>query len=362
MRSSTRHGRQHTQKRQDLRTGDRTPRGATDAPACYFIAVRRAVSASSHHDRSGRGRLSTVRVARERARARGVRLGGISAGLLLATLLPRPALASGLNIEKLRLGPREDGVSASVDLSFAYGQGNINLIDLGTDGSFAYRKQRHLVFLLGASNFSTRTKNEDGQGVAQLVDKDSIFIDKHYAHLRYNYRLEPWVTMEVFTQVQADEFLLVQVRTKHGVGPRFTPYENDQFGVRVGVQYMFDHEQLDEGRLLVAPRGSALSFAHRNSSYFTMSLEVDRFAAQTTTYVQPRLDDPRDVQLLHETEFSIDITKYFALKLGMNLRWDSRPPVYCADRLGAAGACPSAKVVRVQNYDLAFRNSFSFSF
>ena len=93
-----------------------------------------------------------------------------------------------------------------------------------------------------------------------------------------------------------------------------------------------------------------------------MSLAIDRFTAQTTTYVQPRLDAPRDFQILHETEFSIDITKYFAFKLGMNLRWDSVPPVYCAERLGADGACPIGEVVRVRNYDLGFRNSLSFSF
>lgn len=317
---------------------------------CYAMQVppqcRRCRSAPAH----GRSR-----------RRRGPR---VLASLAFAgtALVATSAMASGLNIEKLRIGRPEDGIHANVDASFAYGQGNVTLIDLGTDGSFAYRKDRHLVFLLGASNFSTRARNEDGDGVGQIIDADNVFVDRHYAHLRYNYRFLRWVTLEVFTQLQTDEFLLVQVRTKHGAGPRFTPYQNSAFGIHLGVQYMFDHEQLDPDRLLVAPRGSARSFAHRNSSYFTMSLDVDRFTAQTTTYVQPRLDGPRDVQILHEAEFSIDITKYFAFKLGMNLRWDSRPPIYCAERLGPDGACPAGDIVNVRHYDLAFRNSLSFSF
>lgn len=287
----------------------------------------------------------------------------LTAGLLLAAALsPARALASGLNIEKLRIGPPKDGVSANVDLSLAYGQGNVNTFDFGTDGSVAFRHHRHLVFLLGSSEFSTRARNEDGEGVGQLLDKSNIFIDRHFAHLRYNYQIFEWLNAEVFTQLQSNEFLLVQIRTKHGAGPRFTAFSNKDFGVHFGVAYMFDHEQLDEDRLLVAPRGQALSFAHRMSSYATLSLDIDRFAAQTTTYAQPRWDNWSDVQLLHETQFSVDVTEHFALKFNVNLRWDSVPPTYCAEEFDQPSDCVLDDVVKVKNYDLSFGNSFSFSF
>ena len=275
--------------------------------------------------------------------------------------LPSAARADGLNIEKMRLDPDKDGFSTSIQLSLAFNEGNVNLLDFGASGNGAYRKGRHLVFAIGSSRFASRTRNSEGEGLADLRSEDARFTDKHQIHFRYNFRVFDWLRAEAFTQVESNEFQLIQLRSKTGVGPRFTPFQNPVFATHLGLLYMLDAEFLDLESFLSAPDPNrAESVVHRASAYLTLAYDGDRFAAQTTTYVQPRFDRFRDVRVLHETEFEVKILDHLSYKVLLGADFDREPPTFCADP--EPTGCPASEVVRIRQRDLTLRNALSFAF
>ena len=283
--------------------------------------------------------------------------------LLLALslgLAPGSAAASGLNVESLRLNPEDNGLSGSFDVGLDFQAGNVNRLDFGTEASLAYRRKRHLVFLIGSSKYATRTRAVDGGSLSGLLAPDARFINKASVHLRYNYEFLPWLAGEVFNQVQHNEFLLVESRVLGGIGPRFVPYNNGEFALALGLAYMLEYEALASERVVrpLPPR----TLVHRASSYLTLFVNAnERISMRSTTYVQPRFDLFSDLRLLSEGEIGVVLVEPVTINLLLRVRWDTQPSVYCSEAIGVHG-CPSGSEVRLRELDIGVQNSISVSF
>ncbi len=273
-----------------------------------------------------------------------------------------PASAGGLNIERERLDPDEDGIAGGFDLSFGLSQGNVNLLDIGASGNVAFRRDRHLVFVIGDSRFAARTKRIDGGTFAGLANADSRFFNRHQGHLRYNYRILDWLRAEAFTQAETNEFLVVKARGLLGTGPRFTPYANEEFGFHLGTAYMAEYEQFDKSRLVDPGPDRSISIVHRMSAYLTLAFSRERISMQTTTYVQPRFDLWRDLRVLNENEIEVKVTEVLGLKLMTSLRYDSLPPTVCGSPLSAGIPCVDEEVRKLRPVDITVKNAIAVSF
>lgn len=289
----------------------------------------------------------------------GLRSCALAIGLCVA-LAPRIAAATGLNTERLRVEPDEQGLSGDLQLGVNFSAGNVNRLDLRTSAALGFRRGQHLVFLIGNSSYSTRTRAIEGESLAQLLDDDSRFINRADLHLRYNYDILPWLTAELFGQVERNEFLLVESRVLFGVGPRFVPVKNDEFTMAIGTDYMLEYEALESERV-VRPL-PAQTLVHRWSSYLTFSYDVsERLTMRSTTYLQPRFDLLRDLRLLTEGMLEVVLLEPVTLRLFLRLRWDSDPSEYCRSAVPAAG-CPMANQVRLREVDLTVENAIAVSF
>lgn len=286
---------------------------------------------------------------------------GLTLGLAVVGFVPS-AHAGGLNIERMRLDPDEDGVSGGFDVSFGLAQGNVNLLDLGASGNVAFRRDRHLVFVLGDSRLAARTRRIDGGTFAGLADAENRFFNKHQGHLRYNYRILDWLRAEAFTQAETNEFLIVEARGLLGGGPRLTPFANEEFGVHWGAAYMAEYEQFDKTRLVEPGPEQSITVVHRLSTYLTLAFSRERVSMQSTTYVQPRFDLWRDLRILNENEIEVKITEVLGLKLMTSLRYDSIPPVVCGSPLSAGMPCADDEVRELRSVDIAVKNAIAVSF
>lgn len=272
---------------------------------------------------------------------------------------PRVAAASGLNVERLRMNPDENGVHGGFTIGVDFQAGNSNRLEVSTSAALAFRRGRHLGFLLGDSKYSTRTRAAQGEGLSTLLDPSSRFVNKANLHLRYNYELRPWFVPELFTQVERDEFLLLEGRVLFGLGPRFVPFNDGRFALSLGTDWMLEYEALDPA-LVVSPL-PAQTLVHRWSSYLALVYASERVRMSSTTYVQPRFDLWSDLRLLSEATVDVTLVEPISVRLNLRLRWDSAPSIYCAAAVGIAG-CDANDQVELRSVDVALENSINVRF
>lgn len=282
--------------------------------------------------------------------------------LVLACLLlgSAEAHATGLNVEQIRIRPDDDGLHGSVQLGIDFQAGNTNRLDISASAALGYRRGRHVAFLVGNSKYSTRTRPLDGEDLSTLLAAESRFVNKANVHLRYNYEVREWLVPEVFGQVERDEFLLVESRVLFGLGPRFVPWANDEFTFALGTDYMLEYEALDAERV-VRPL-PAQTLVHRWSSYLSLVYAAnDRLRMSSTTYVQPRFDRFADLRLLTDAALEITLVEQLSIRLGLRVRWDSQPSVFCASAIGIDG-CPIDDQMRLREVDIGVENAIAVRF
>ncbi|PRP97441.1 hypothetical protein ENSA5_34330 [Enhygromyxa salina] len=277
-----------------------------------------------------------------------------------ALLWPRPASATGLNVERIRLDPEDDGVHGGFQIGVDFQAGNTNRLDLRTSAALAFRRERHVAFLIGSSTYSTRTRAINGEDLSTLLRPESRFVNKANVHARYNFEFLDWLVGETFAQLESNEFLLVESRVLFGLGPRFVPINNGEFSLALGTDYMLEREALDAAQV-VSPL-PAQTIAHRWSSYLSLVYAAtERLSMSSTTYVQPRFDRFSDLRLLSEGFLDVVLVEPISIRLSLRIRWDSQPSIYCSSDVGIGG-CPTGDTLRLREFDIAVENSINVSF
>lgn len=252
------------------------------------------------------------------------------AAILVAVVLfagsARPATAQ-VNTEKMR-SFNVDGFQTTIGGTVAYQSGNADLIEVGARARFDVRHDRHYGFLTS----EVRYGEEDGR----------TFRDRSFAHLRYTYRVLPWLVPETFSQVEQNGFTLLQLRVLAGMGVRLRYLDTERVKVFQGTTPMYEFENLNASEITRHP--TTVSTV-RWSNYVNVRLKLtDKTYFVQTAYVQPRFDAFSDVRILDEARLAIAITKHVTLDVSLEFSYDSRPPDGVSD------------------FDLSLRNGVSVSF
>ncbi|HIG76240.1 MAG TPA: DUF481 domain-containing protein [Bacteroidetes bacterium] len=68
--------------------------------------------------------------------------------------------------------------------------------------------------------------------------------------------------------------------------------------------------------------------AFRWSNYLSVRVDVsDTAEALGVVYVQPRVSEPDDVRVLHESRLDVSVSSRFKIRVRAGTRFDSEPPV-----------------------------------
>lgn len=204
--------------------------------------------------------------------------------------------------------------------------------------------RKHPTFLWIDGSLVTRTGNVDGSVAGGSIFAGTVYdphlvfgkvqgdytefagvarVARYMAHVRYNYKLLPNLSLEALVQAQHDRFRRLLFRDVLGAGVRAPFLPTDDLEVFVGTTYIL------EGEILSAsdPYPREVDRWHRSSSFFGINYAITAASAlSTVTYLQPRFDRPSDFRVLHETLVSFDITKRFVAKIGVVMRYDHDPP------------------------------------
>lgn len=229
--------------------------------------------------------------------------------LLFIALVAAPALAQ-VNTEKMRIAEDVEGFTTTAAASLTYRTGNREVLDIGLGGRIDYRAPAFASFLTGNILFS----EADGRTV----------LNQGFAHLRTIFRpIEARLRPEVFFQTERNESQLLKRRYLAGGGLRLTLLRDSTVAAYLGTTPMVEYELLNRSRVEVDPETTV----GRWSNYLVLKVEVtDLVTFVNTVYVQPRFSRFKDVRVLDEAGLDVQLTKSLALRVAMNLRYDSEPP------------------------------------
>jgi hypothetical protein len=229
----------------------------------------------------------------------------VNAVILLQLFIPFYLSSQVLNIEQERMQTDTTGWSGSARAGFDLAKNQKEIFNLNGRAHIQFKTERHLVLLLGDYGLIRAGKDD--------------FVNSGFGHLRYNYKIRPWLTAEAFTQGQVNKVLGVRFRGLAGAGPRFRIVKSDRFRLYAAALAMAEHEEL----LQAAPARNTF----RLSSYLSWTWKIGGILRiVNTTYWQPAADDPADFRIASQIDFVIRLSRRFSYSLSHNYSYDSEPP------------------------------------
>jgi hypothetical protein len=244
---------------------------------------------------------------------------GLSLGLGLG--LGAPTAQAQVNTEKLRSKKKKEGVHGFVDLSVLWQTGNTNLLQVGAGARLEYNRGVHHPFLQGSYNIGQKD--------------DAKYLHNGFLHARWPAMWHERVGSEVFTQLEFDEFKLLELRALGGAGVRVAAVLREHFELHLGSGYMFEYEDIEKEDLGLHPmaglhdaRHPEKTYHHRWTNYLSLRVDVKKWLRLTNiVYAQPRFDEFSDVRVLEDFSALFKVHKALKLVLNFLLEWDSDPPL-----------------------------------
>src|SRR5690554_6080427 len=227
--------------------------------------------------------------------------------LILFIALSFQANSQILNVESLRKVTDTSGFSGSASLDFSLKKDLNEYFGFQTNIHVQYKMNRNLVLIKNDIEFQKIEGNK--------------FANSGISHLRYNYKIFPRITWEVFVQAQYNKVSKINFRGLLGSGPRFKLSTSDNYNFYVGTLIMLEQEELDDG---VTP----LHRDTRGSMYFSFSLYPQKnITLISTTYYQPRLDYFGDYRISTQSSLLIKMFEDLAFKTSYTFIYDRYPAV-----------------------------------
>jgi len=228
--------------------------------------------------------------------------------LIIALLLPSFAF-SQVNIESIRNGKESKNPiwgETKGGLELQRGNVEINAIDL--DFLIHFKKNNHHVFL--------QSKTSQGK------QGDTKFKNSSFLHLRWTWMFTKIIGVELFSQLQHDEFKALEIRQLNGIGIRSELFHSKTFSLSLGSGAMTDFERLtskEENNVI------------RSTSYITAIKTFNKNKKNLilfTLYYQPLFTNPEDYRINLEANVRTSLISFWNISLdnSINYLYDTNPP------------------------------------
>lgn len=212
-----------------------------------------------------------------------------------------------VNIENKRIYDDTSGWSGSLDANFSAMQNNEMLYNLGFRPRVQYKTRKHYVFFLSDVSYTgSSTKTYANSGMS---------------HLRYAHRIKngPW-KWENYAQIQYNELLNQKVRALVGTGLRWKFFDKNNTRFFIGTSVFREYEELQTDKVI--------NRSFRWSSYLSWFIAAkSNWSCSATHYIQPNIEDMKDVRYAGQLAFSMKLNRHLDLRLEGNLFHDSKPPI-----------------------------------
>lgn len=229
--------------------------------------------------------------------------------LFTILLLLAPVTAfSQVNIESIRSTESNKSFWGEVKGGLELQRGNVNITSYDIDFLAHFKKNKHHTFL--------QTKTSKGS------QSKSDFKNNTFVHLRWTWMTWKLLGIELFTQLQQDQFKNLEVRQLNGIGLRSELLRLKSFTLSLGTGAMSDYEKISR---------SKESILIRSTSYLTFVKSIDEKKKNLilfTLYYQPLFDNHKDYRVNLEANVRTILISSWNIFVdnSVNYLYDTVPP------------------------------------
>ncbi len=227
--------------------------------------------------------------------------------LIIALLLPNFVFGQ-VNIESIRNNNKEEPLWGEVKGGLELQRGNVDITSFDINFLIHFKNKKHHVFL--------QEKSAQGQ------QSDKKFKNNSFVHFRWTWMKWNIIGLELFTQLQQDEFKSLKIRQLNGGGLRTEIIKKKDISLSLGSGAMYDHEKLLSGTKTTDIRSTSYLSAIKTFNESKKSLIL------VTVYYQPLFNNPNDYRINLEANVRTDLITIWNVSLdnSINYMYDTNPP------------------------------------
>jgi len=234
--------------------------------------------------------------------------------IIIGLLLLISTLASQVNTEAMRSEDDSNGFKNQFNLDFGFEKASSEVLDFSGGYRLDYFKKNnsHSFMIINLKN-GYKKENDSTDPV--------VITNKGFIHLRTTKNVVKNYQMEVFTQYQFNEFLLLNDRYLIGSGLRIGSQNNGLTNTYLGMGFMYEKETYD-----IAPDADNEKSLLRSTNYIKNNMALtSNIDLSNTVYFQISSDDFNDYRILYDGDFEFHANDLFAFTISLNYRYDNDP-------------------------------------
>ncbi len=204
-----------------------------------------------------------------------------------------------------------EGFKNQFNLDLGYEKANSEVLDLAVEYRLDYIKKDnfHSFMVINLENGYEKENNSP----------KNIITNKGFIHLRATKNVVTNYQMEVFTQYESNEFLLLNDRYLLGAGLRTAFHKSELADTYLGIGLMVEKETYN---LDIENEKNLLRSTNYIKNNITLSSNID---LSNTCYFQIASDDLNDYRILYDGGLDFHVNDYFAFTIELNYRYDNDP-------------------------------------
>lgn len=250
----------------------------------------------------------------------------VGAAALFGSFVTTNAFAQ-VNTEAILSDGRSDPWSAFSDMSFALRRGNVTTsrATLGGGGRILTLHNDRRLPKGGEPWFHHRFMFSGSWSLENSAGKRSDHVA--FAHTRYTQMVVPKHGYEVFSQANFDQFQRLNLRLLLGGGYRAVVANDNRIQFWYGSGFFVEQEDYNLTGLENEDEYPNARLNVRWSTYGTLKVNAadNRVALVNTLYIQPTVDNFRDVRVYYEGRFTTRLYKMLAVSLSTTVTHDTTP-------------------------------------
>jgi len=220
-------------------------------------------------------------------------------------------LQGQINTEAMRSADNSAGFINQFNLNLGYEKANSEVLELSTEYRLDYIRN---------DNFHSFVIINLENGYEKENDRPKNFItNKGFVHLRTTKPLFTNYQIEVFTQYEFNEFLLLNDRYLLGMGLRISFLNNRLTNTYLGMGFMYEKEtyniDAEDDKIMLRSTNYI-----KNDIILTSNIDWSN-----TAYFQIALDDSNDYRILYDGGLDFHVNESFAFTIKLNYRYDNDP-------------------------------------
>ena len=216
-----------------------------------------------------------------------------------------------VNTEAMRSEDNSDSFTNQFNMMMGYEKANTEVFELAAEYRLDYVKQENLHSFIVINLENGYEKEND-------LPKN-IITKKGFAHLRITKDLFTNYQMEVFTQYEFNEFLLLNDRYLIGSGLRIGFQNNGLTNIYLGMGFMYEKEtyniDAEDEKILL-----------RSTNYIKDNIILtSNIDWSNTAYFQIASADLNDYRILYDGGLDFHVNESFAFTIELKYRYDNDP-------------------------------------